>query len=425
VARQRRKTETGKKKMVNKFLKAFISTFLILVLLIGIGAGTVFLVLKNKLGDDFRIVKSAEPVKKITAFAIFGLDKQEYRTDVIMLAFFNRDTKQIDMVSIPRDTRVKIPDALYEKITQTRTVEQYIKINEVPAYVEEKERNNASVAVLEESFGIEIDYYICMNLDGFKDIVDAVGPIRMEVPRNLHYSDPYQDLYIDIKEGTNYLDGDKAEELVRYRKGYANGDLGRIEMQHLFMSAFMDELLNTDNKMNIISIASTCLKYVDTNFGTMIDYTGYLKDIKKENVVVNTLPGESKNLGRSFFVFDTELTAALFDKIINGTPEATSETAEAPFDKDIKTLNISVQNGTEVAGLASKYKAKLVEEGYKVGEAVDYENKPVEVTKLLVPHKSVGEELKAYFENSVIEVQEGLIDKANQIIIIVGESEDK
>jgi len=428
VATGKQKSKKAKKRLLGKFLTVFVLAFITLSILVGIGTGAAILISKNMGQGHTSGIKGdkVEELKKITTFAVFGLDQQKYRTDVVMLLFFNSESKKINIVSIPRDTMVTIPDDMYAEIQERRSsVEQTIKINEIPAYVEPEERNDASVKIIESTLGVDIDYYMSMDLDGFKEIVDIVGPIEMNVPVAMKYSDPAQELYIDIDAGLQYLDGEKAEQLVRFRKGYANGDLGRIDMQHEFMVAFLEQLLSTENKMNILNIAKSALVHIDTDFVTAIDYVNYIDDITKENIIVRTLPGETKTIGRSYFIHNPEEAKALFDAIINDTVLTESDAIEEPEEKiDVKTLNISVQNGTNIAGLAGGFKNKLIEEGYTVTEAIDYEHKPVKTTKLIVPSEAVVKELSNYFKpQPVIEVDESLMDKENQVIVILGESE--
>lgn len=417
-----------KNRMLSKFLKVFIMTFMALLLVIGIGTGVYLLISNNfgfaKSGDKAKDKNNekVEELNKITTFAVFGLDEAKFRTDVIMLVFFNKDTHKTNIVSIPRDTMVSIPDDIYAEILERRSgVKQTIKINEVPAYVEAEDRNEASVRTLEKTLGINIDYYMSMDLEGFKEIVDIVGPIPVEIPFAMKYNDPAQDLYIDLPAGLQELNGDQAEQLVRYRKGYANGDLGRIDMQHEFMKSFMDKLLNVNNKMNILNIAKAALVYLETDFTAAIEYIGYVDDIKAENMTIETLPGESKTIDRSYYILDPEATRVMLDNIMNAIGEATPLTSEEMID--IKTLNISVQNGTYISGFAGRVKNELVEQGYQITEVIDHKEKPITTTKILIPNENMKGELAEYFNNPEFIVDSSLMEEANQIIIILGESD--
>lgn len=433
------KRKNNKHKMLNKFLKVFLIAFTTLMLVVGLGTGIYYLVAKDgkhqsSAETDPTAVDTASgqaeevELKRITTFAVFGTDVEGYRTDVVMLVFFNKETKKFDIISVPRDTMVTIPDDIYAAINETRSgVSQTIKINEVPAYVEKDKRHESSVAVLENTLGIDIDYYISMNLDGFINIVDLVGPIEVDVPMDMYYEDRIQDLYINLKAGVQELNGEQAEQLMRFRKGYGNGDLGRIETQHAFMQAFMKELLTVENKVNILNIASQAMTYIETDFNTAIDYVNYIDDIATENLSIITLPGESKTIDRSYYIFNPEDTAALLKNITDGTGAVVEETNIEPINPadlvDIKTLGISVQNGTDIGGFAGKFKEILAGEGYSILEAVNYEEKPVETTRLLVPSQKIGEALSEYFKNPLVEVDETMLDQEIQIKVILGESD--
>ncbi|MBC7959438.1 MAG: LCP family protein, partial [Vallitaleaceae bacterium] len=407
-------------RLLGKFLRVFLLAFTVLVLIVAIGAGVYILLARNSddkgnktkdpsdsetVTDKNGEVTKGNDLEKITTFAIFGTDIEGYRTDVVMLLFFNKETKKINIISIPRDTMVSIPDDLYESILTKRSdMNKTIKVNEIPAYVEKDERNESSVKVLESMLGYDIDYYMNLNLDGFKTIVDLVGPIEVNIPFDMVYSDPIQDLYINLKAGVQEINGAQAEELIRYRKGYNNGDLGRIDMQHEFMKAFVKKLLSVENKMNIVNIAAAVLVNLETNFDSAINYVNYIDDVSPENITIDVLPGEAQMLDRSYYVYDYEATKLLLNNIVNGTLELVDPETLV----DAKTLSISVQNGAGISGLARSFKEKLLGEGYKVTEATDYTSSDVVTTKLLVPTEAVGDELATYFDNPVIEVDKTL-----------------
>lgn len=459
MSRQTKKAKPHNK-MLDKFIKVFLLAFSVLIIVTGIGVGIYILLgmssgkdASNDNGDSTSNGNNTttqdsqtspeDKLKKITTFAIFGLDKEGYRTDVVMLLFFNKETKKINIISVPRDTMISIPDDMYQSISARRSdVPKTIKVNEIPAYVDSDERNESSAKILEGMFGCDIDYYMTLNLEEFKNIVDVVGPIEVNIPFDMVYSDPTQNLYINLKKGVQELHGAQAEELIRYRKGYGNGDLGRIDMQHEFMKAFLEKLLTVQNKMNIVNIAASVMLNLDTNFKNAIDYVDYIDDISADNVQIDMLPGEAESLDRSYYIYDYDATKQLLNSIFNDTTDSadtdatgtdTTDTIEPVNPEtviDIKTLTISVQNGTTFSGFASGEKAILENDGYKVSEATDYsedirtgKEPTIKTTKLMVPTQAVGDELKTYFNNPVIEVDKSLLDQENQVIIILGEND--
>ena len=96
-----------------------------------------------------------------------------------------------------------------------------------------------------------------VSLDAFVDIVDLMGGIEFDVPMDMFYEDPSQDLYIDLKAGLQKLDGYEAMGLVRFRKGYVDQDLGRVDIQRQFISACMDQWLTISNIGKVPRVLST------------------------------------------------------------------------------------------------------------------------------------------------------------------------
>lgn len=448
----------NQKRMISKFIQVFLTTFALLMIVIAIGT-VVYVVVSQRnistpvaepdfFGDteyagqtvvDGEIDNGPFADKKMTTFAVFGVDNDNYRTDVNMLVFFNHETADIDIISIPRDTRVKIPDEIYETILQRRNdVDQIVKINEVPAYIIDENRNEVSVAVLEKSLGVDIDYYVKMDLDVFRKIVDIIGGVTFDVPRDMTYNDPNQDLYINLSKGEQTLNGGQAEQLVRFRSGYDNGDIGRIEVQHAFMEAFVNQLLTKKNRLNMINILKEVLMRVETNFEQAVEYLIFLEDIDPEKVTMTTLPGEPDDSSRSYYIYDYDATKLMLNGIINDpyrseaeegealNPESETETVVDVVPEEIvnvKALAISVQNGTRVGGFASGTGDLLEGEGYNVVDISDYPEKPIARTKLLVHHEEVYEALKIQFKNPEMILAPAMENEEFQVIVVLGQDD--
>lgn len=448
--------------LINKFIKIFVLSFALFVILAALGTiGYVQVASSNIMkqlsnnpvtsggeGDAIDDVLGKEEAsilnsKKITTVAIFGVDVDGYRTDVNMLAFFHHESGEIDIVSIPRDTKVQIPDDIYKEISKTRSgVNQNTRINTIPAYVNADRRNEVSVSVIESVFGIDIDYYVNMDLNGFKNIVDAIGPIMVDVPMDMKYTDEAQKppLIINLKAGLQPINGAQAEQLIRFRYGYANADIGRIETQHAFMSAFMNTLLEPEKRLNMMGILETVMVYVTTDFKDAVNYLIYLKDISADKITMTTLPGGGSQHDGSY-EYDVVETKALFESIINKTyddvltEDGTSgedmlDTAsndnktiievEPKEQIDVTEYTITVLNATNVSGLAGKTKEKLITAGFDVQDVGNYETRPIERTIIKVSVREVGEILANYFDNPQVFVDEKLKDAEAQVIIAVG-----
>jgi LCP family protein required for cell wall assembly len=165
------------------------------------------------------------------------------RTDTLIVAHYNAEDKKISLVSIPRDTLIMINNK-NQKINSAHAIGGV----------------TYAVDAVEKLLGIRIDYYGKINYEGFRKVIDAIGGLDMDITRTMDYDDPMQDLSIHFKKGTTvHLDGKKAEEFFRWRKnndgsGFADGDLGRIENQHMFISKVMEKIKSPGIVVKIPSI---------------------------------------------------------------------------------------------------------------------------------------------------------------------------
>lgn len=267
---------------------------------------------------------SSEAKDQLLNIALLGTDGDGFRTDVNIVASLNLTTKEVHLISVPRDTRVVMTDdmiAYLEKngrtVPEANGVYGQCKLTEVHAYAGEGNRSTFSVAMLEEILGIDIDYYVKVDLDAFKDIVDAVGGVEFDVQERLYYSDPAQGLYIDLYPGPQVLDGEKAEMLVRFREGYAQKDLKRIEVQQEFLKAFISQVCSSDKIMsNLDSYIKIFMEKVESDMpvATALKYAGYIKEIDPAAITTDTIPGE----GGAYFDMDEEGTKELVDYRIYG-----------------------------------------------------------------------------------------------------------
>lgn len=270
-----------------------------------------------------------------TNFLIVGVDKQESLTDSIMVGSFVSTTNEINLLSIPRDTFVEFDTEDKKQFSEVgRSAPSSSKINAVNAYGGEKYGIVFLQQKLEEMLGIKIDYYVKVNLDAFKEIVDEVGGIDFEVPEGgLYYSDPTQNLNINLKGGFQHLNGSQAEGLVRFRKGYARQDLHRVEIQQEFVKEFIKQVMSKDNiRNNLPTLITNYIKHVKTNF-TVDDLPKYLKcfsNFNTENMNSATLPGYPQMIGNgSYYIYSPKETKEIVDQFFYGAKsEAEEETTE-------------------------------------------------------------------------------------------------
>ena len=227
------------------------------------------------------------------------------RTDTIMLGFVNWDRGEISILSIPRDSYVQIPG------TSTKT-----KIN-AAFYSGGIERTRETVEYLT---GIAIDHYIIVDFQGFRDTVDALGGVEVDVDVRMYK--PSEN--IDIQPGLQVLNGYDALGYCRYR-GYENADLGRIEHQQNFMLALKDELLQLSTIMKIPDLVSIAIANIttDISFSDAVVMATNGFDLDLDNIKMYTLPGVSMyiktyNQWLSYQIVPEAETIALLDEITHG-----------------------------------------------------------------------------------------------------------
>ncbi len=354
--------------------------------------------------------------------AIFGVDGDGTRTDVIFVVHFDSGKKQTSLVSIPRDTRVTIAESVQEKLDKEgRYYQSPTKINAVHSYSGKEMGCENAVLQLEDLLGIQIDHYVKVDLDAFRKIVDTIGGVEVDVPQDMNYEDPYQDLYIHLKAGKQLLDGDKAEQLVRFRK-YVQGDVDRVQVQHLFLKEFAKKVLSSESiKKNLPDYISVVYSDVVTDV-TLVDalkYVNYINYVDVNNITMDTIPGAGMNIGgASYYINDPEATQELVDKVFYGIGETGTEEGAGS-----KGLNIEVANGGTVQGLAGKTGNMLQEKGYTVTSVSTYSGDKTDYTRIVVKEKGIGDDLKQYFDEARIVVDSSLISPETDIKIIIGDKQ--
>lgn len=281
--------------------------------------------------SDFSVSAAAQKeIKKeptILTAAILGTDEDGFRADVNIVACYHTDTGELNLISVPRDSRVTMTaemiahqEELGRTVPQRNGVYGQCKLTELHAYAGEGNRCAYSVAMLEEILGIDIPYYVKVDLDAFKEIVDAVGGVDFYVPMDMYWDmrDTGGPL-INLKEGMQHLDGEKAEQLVRFRDGYAQKDLKRIQVQQDFIKALIEKICSSETLMkNLNNLMDVVLDCSESNItiAEALQYMKYIKDFDPEKITKDTLPyiGDPG----SYVDLDEEGIQALVDERIRG-----------------------------------------------------------------------------------------------------------
>ncbi|MBQ4516588.1 MAG: LCP family protein [Clostridia bacterium] len=290
---------------IKKFFRSLILTVLILAVVAG-GFTVGNFITTGNLPDSLSALLDAPPEGKMNIL-LMGLDEGKTRADTIMLASINSDDKTVKILSIPRDTRVKVGG-------------HSIKINSTMGY---KRREELMIEKIKEITGMPIHYYAEVDFAGFIEIMDILGGVDYNVPYDMDYDDPVQNLSIHLKAGMQHLDGKECHDYVRFRQNndgslpgnYALGDPGRIEAQQAFLKEIIRQKMSFKYIIRAPQLAKSIFKYVTTNF-TISDglkYVKMLKNIDMENDIKTfVLPGGSKTIyGASYYIYDAKKTEEL------------------------------------------------------------------------------------------------------------------
>lgn len=361
-------------------------------------------------------------IPRKTNFLIAGVDQTELLTDVILVGNFDSETKEITLISIPRDTYVVMSDDLRaEAKADGIYMPSQFKINAINSYSGAEKGILYLEKYVEEMMGIEIDFYAELDTDAFVEIVDIIGGVEMEIrPKGLHYYDPTQNLRIDVPGGMQLLDGTMAEGVVRFRADYVQGDIDRIAIQQQFMKAFFSQVISTEAiRENALSYIEACFKYLRTDFpvGDIPRYLPYLSYLSPDSINFVTLPGEAKTIGgASYYVPDSDDLTQLVNWVFFG--DGIPKESEA-----LKGKTIQIQNGSNVAGLASSRRETLENDGIKVESVSNYTGDPLPTTTIYKKDGIDTSDLDGYFKNPITEVNDAFTGNYD-IVIILGENEE-
>lgn len=376
------KRNGNKKKNAKKKsgIKIFFSTILILLLVgvISFGAYSYYSLYKmsqnsnNKVNKENNIetpqVEKNDPVNILIVGVDIGDPKLKgknipKRTDTMMVLNYKPKEKKVQILSVPRDTRIKY---------HGRT----LKINSAHAIGGMK----GAIDAVEDLLGININYYVKLDYEGFRKVIDAIGGVDMPIERNMNYDDPSQNLSIHFQKGTiAHLDGKKAEEFFRWRKnnngtGLAEGDIGRIKNQHLFIQKVIEKVKSPSIVFKLKDILDISSKYITTNMSPtdILSYGMSITKIDMSNIKMSTLPGEGKYIGKvSYFIYDEEKGTDVLKEL-----RENQDSLEGMSDSiDKSSLRIKVLNGTKKTGLASNYAKYLKNKGYSNIETGNYKKR--------------------------------------------------
>ncbi len=291
--------------------------------------------------NDENDALNSTPVKREEGsynFLVVGRDVVALNTDVMMIVNLDLDDDSMTIIQMPRDTFITL-DSVPRKLNSVfGTFYNASSASDTDGKIHDGMKGLAQT--LGSNLAINIDFYAYMNLDGFGAIVDAIGGVDMYVPYRMEYHDVYQNppLHINLYEGQQTLDGDMAEQFVRFRNSYVNGDLGRVDAQKLFMTAFMESFKNKISITNVVPVVTSILNNLEHSL-SVSDAAYFVREAMQmdfSNITMLTAPNSTitynrgsyvvihraamyKVINENFNLFDTDIPEASFDKDKNFT----------------------------------------------------------------------------------------------------------
>lgn len=278
---------------------------------------------ETNLMDDMPVLVSEDSIffeafqdKSRVNVLLMGLNQN--LADTIMVVSFDYEAKHVDLISIPRDT--------YYYREAYRNSPGFLKINAI--YQNTKEPLETAMAVSEILLGMPLHFYAIVDYEGVEEIVDTMGGVPMNIPFHMKYTDitDKPPLYIDIPPGQQVLDGEHAVQFLRYRKGYREGDIGRVKAQQEFMKSAFKQMLGFD----LPKIARVILKNVesDIDLGTAMKIVTKAIGIKPDDITTYVMPHTLQDEAPYYVYPDSKGIAEVITEIysIEVEPEPGTET---------------------------------------------------------------------------------------------------
>ncbi len=304
-ARTSGKTRKNRRKKKRRGLRILLW---LLVLLLAVIIVPIFLLTKQPVTD--RPVGARK--NGASTILLCGTDEGGYRTDTMMVLYVNAREKAVNLVSLPRDTLTETTSGSYAKLNSA--------FGRNGGADDPEEGMYELMGYVEDIIGYRPDGYMLIDLDGFVEMVDIMGGVEFDVPQDMYYEDASQDLYIDLKAGPQKLDGLQAMCVVRYREGYYNQDLGRVEVQRAFLSACMDQWLSVGNITKLPSMISCLNKYIVTDLSNrnMLWLGVNAWKAGLGNIQAQTLPGYADYIeGQSYYILSPDEVADMVNDYCN------------------------------------------------------------------------------------------------------------
>ena len=265
----------------------------------------------------------------VYTFLISGIDVVGYHNDTNLVGMFDTVAGKLNIVSLPRDMLVNV-NLNIKKINQ-------------PYAAAKNNSQDATQALLDtvaDVLGYQVDMYAFVNIEAAADIVDAIGGVNFNIPFDMDWDAPDQDLYIHIKAGPQTLNGENFVNAMRFRMSndgshsYAGGDIERIEFQQQLLMALAQQLLQIGNVLNIGEIYSAVMDNTETNvsLGNIAYLLEQFMKLSSDGTTCQTIPNRMDGMinGLNYVMPIIDEWLVMLNDYLN------------PFDQEITESNINM-----------------------------------------------------------------------------------
>lgn len=356
-----KRNKKNKKKKKGKLKKIILIIFALLLILATTVCGLFFIrvqknggglqgVLATLVGHDENTLKNLPKVYCLVT------GQSQNLTDTIMLCSYDPKTQEASILSIPRDTFIG---------RNKSRATSYDKINALYQSGPEK-----TMEAVSEITGIDIKYYINIDTVALRKVVDSIGGVNFNVPIDMDYDDGDQDLHIHLNKGYQLLDGDKAEQVVRFRHNtdgttysteYGDNDLGRMKTQRNFIKAVIKKLATPSSLTKVNDLIKIAEENVTTNIDLNVlkDYAPYAIKFDVDNLKTATLPGTPELQNKIWiYSYNKTETKEVVDELFNNQ-EDEDEVDVNEYDIDEDEEGYKNKNSNTIKNTTSEEKAEL------------------------------------------------------------------
>ena len=265
------------------------------------------------------------------------------RSDTMLLISIAPYGKNINVISIPRDSKVYIPGK-----------NKADKINHAFAFGGAK----LAVKTVEEAFGVKINNYLAISNAGVIKMIDTLGGLPIYIEKNMKYDDYSANLHINLKQGEHILTGKQTEGYLRFRHD-SFGDIGRIRRQQWFFNALIARLKDPTVIVKLPELLKIMPQYIQTDLSgyDLAKYLGMAKNVDTSTIQIATIPGAPSTKGViSYWIVDPIKTQDLINKMVYRNKT----------EIDPKDISVGILYANSKTDTANQLKQELEAKGMQV-----------------------------------------------------------